>query len=348
MRKFMRDALTALLLTGAVLSCSACTAGNSAAFSEYHYTGMGETITILLSDTDSADMAARECAREIAAHGNALSADYTAGDVYAINGEINHFMTEDKTLMQVLTIAESITEITGGAYDCTYGALTSLWDFGSGTVPSADAVADALSHSGRDKFTVSGKTITKNDTAAQLDFSRLAPGMAAQKAVESLYEAGIPYGIVSIGENCGVFGQKPDGETFKIGLRDPRDTDSVFGYLCISSGFVSSAGDYQDVFTAEGQKFHSVLDPKTGYPASTGLDSVTVYAANGAAANALSYALFTMGLDDALALYESDPAVLFEAVFVTDSGEVVITDGLRDMFELNGEKYLLRNPDPAE
>lgn len=348
MRKFMRNALTALLLTGAVLSSSSCTSGNSAAFSEYHYTGMGETITILLADTDASDMAARECAREIAAHGNALSADYAAGDVYAINGEINHFMTEDKTLMQVLDIAESITEITGGAYDCTCGALTFLWDFGSGKVPSADEVADALSHSGRDKFTVSGKTITKNDTAAKLDFSRLAPGMAAQKAVESLYAAGIPYGIVSIGENCGVFGQKPDGETFKIGLRDPRDADSVFAYLTISSGFISSAGDYQDVFTAEGQKFHSVLDPETGYPASTGLDSVTVYAANGAAANALSCALFTMGLDDALALYESDPAILFEAVFVTDSGEVVITDGLHGMFEMNGEKYLLRTTGAAE
>lgn len=342
MRNLLRNALLSLLLTAAAVSFSGCSDENSAAFSEYHYTGMGENITLLLADTDSADMAARECAREIAAHGNALSAENAASDVRAINGEINHFMTEDETLMQVLTIAESITEITGGAYDCTYGALTSLWEFGSDTVPSANDVADALTHSGRDKFTIAGKTITKNDPAAQLDFGRLAPGMAVQKALETLYDAEIPYGIVAIGENVGVFGTKPDGETFKIGLRDPRDTDSVFGYLYISSGFVSSAGDYQDVFTAEGQKFHSILDLETGYPAATGLDSVTVYASNGAAANALSYALFTMGLEDGLALYESDPAVLFEAVFVTDSGEVVVTDGLADMFELNGEKYVLR------
>ena len=176
----------------------------------------------------------------------------------------------------------------------------------------------------------------------QAAFSALIPGMAVQKAVESLYEAGIPCGIVSVDDTCGVFGTKPDGDTFKIGLKDPRDTDAVFGYLTVNSGFIASAGDYLNA-SADSEKIHTVLDLSTGHPPETDLDSVTVYAANGAAASALSSALYVMGLDDALALYESDPAVLFEAVFVTESGEVIVTPGAADLFELNGEKYMLRS-----
>ncbi len=342
MEKFARNALAALVLSALTLSFSGCISNTDTAFSEYHYTGMGENITILLAESDSSDMAAAECAREIAAHGNSLSASNPASDVYAINGEINHFMTQDETLIQMLSLSETITEITGGAFDCTYGALYDCWQ--PGVIPDESAVTDALSHSGQDKFTVSGKTITKNDTSAKLDFSRLASGMAVQKAIESLYSRDIPYGIVSVGENCGVFGTKPNGETFKIGLRDPRDTDAVFGYLYISSGFISTVGDYRNASDGS-EKVHDILDLTTGYPPETDLDSVTVYAANGAAANALSYALYTMGLDDALALYESDPAVLFEAVFVTKSGEIIVTPGAADIFELNGEKYMMK---PAE
>lgn len=342
MRISARSALSALLLSALTLSFGGCGNDNATPYAEYHYTGMGENITILLAETASSEAAARDCAREITANGNALSDKDPTSDVCAINGEINLFMTEDETLLQVLSISQTITEITGGAYDCTYGALTDCW--ANGALPGENAIAEALSHSGRDKFTVAGKTITKNDPAAKLDFSRLAPGMAVQKALESLSRTDIPYGIVSVGENCGVFGTKPDGGTFKIGLRDPRDTDAVFGYLTISSGFISTIGDYNNV-SDDGVKINCILDLTTGQPAETSLDSVTVYAANGAAANALSYALYVMGLEDALALYESDPAILFEAVFVTDDGEVVVTPGAADIFELHGEKYMMKSAD---
>lgn len=339
MRNPARSLLTALLLSALTVSLGGCGNEHTAPYREYRYNGMGEEITILLADTASSASDAEKCAREITAHGNSLSGNNPAGDVAAINGEINHFLTSDETLMQMLALSETVTELTGGAYDCTYGALYDLWQ--PGVIPDQEDITDALSHCGRDKFTVSGKTITKNDTAAKLDFRVLAPGMAVQKAVESLYAAQIPYGIVSVGDSCGVFGTKPDGDTFKIGLKDPRDTDAVFGYLTISSGFISSAGDWCN--TSDGsEKIHTVLDLSTGYPPETDLDSVTVYAANGAAASALSTALYTMGLDDALALYDSDPAVLFEAVFVTASGEIIVTPGAEDIFEANGEKYMLR------
>ena len=341
MRIPARSMLTALLLSALALTIHGCGNDHTAPYREYHFTGMGGNITVLLAGTsENPDAAAEKCAKEMAAHGNSLSGDNPASDVYAINGEINHFITEDETLMQMLTLSETVTELTGGSFDCTYGALYDLWQ--PGVIPEEADVADALSHCGRDKFTVSGKTITKNDTAAKLDFSALIPGMAVQKAVESLYEAGIPCGIVSVDDTCGVFGTKPDGDTFKIGLKDPRDTDAVFGYLTVNSGFIASAGDYLNA-SADSEKIHTVLDLSTGYPPETDLDSVTVYAANGAAASALSSALYAMGLDDALALYESDPAVLFEAVFVTESGEVIVTPGAADLFELNGEKYMLRS-----
>ena len=125
MGKYARNALAALFLSALTLSFSGCNTDNTPAYSEYHYIGMGENITILLPE--SAAMAASECAREIAAHGNSLSASNPASDVCAINGEINHFITQDESLIQMLSLADTIKEITGGAFDCTYGALYDCW-----------------------------------------------------------------------------------------------------------------------------------------------------------------------------------------------------------------------------
>ena len=105
---------------------------------------------------------------------------------------------------------------------------------------------------------------------------------------------------------------------------------------------MSVSGSYERYFVENGKSYHHILDPKTGYPAESGLLSVAVWTQNGAAADALSTALFVMGLEDGMAFYDSGKAS-FEAIFVTADGEVCLTDGLTasGAFQMTADGYVL-------
>ena len=117
---------------------------------------------------------------------------------------------------------------------------------------------------------------------------------------------------------------------------------TIVGYLYIPSGFVSVSGDYERFFRQDGVVYHHILDPETGWPADTGISSVAVHTTNGASADALSTALFVMGLEEGMALYESGK-IQFEAVFITADNRIIVTPGLLEdgRFEMTSKEYTM-------
>jgi predicted phage replisome organizer len=154
----------------------------------------------------------------------------------------------------------------------------------------------------------------------------IGKGAAADELIRYLETSEISHGLVSVGGTIGVFGDKPDGTPYKIGVRDPDDPNGVVTYLHIRDGFVAVSGDYERYFEEDGVRYHHIFDPYTGIPADGGLRETAVYCTSGAVADALSTALFVMGKDASLSLYESGG---FEAVLVSSDGSITATEGLR-------------------
>lgn len=340
-----------LILSAALLLFVFC--GCTAAETEYRdfsYFAMDTYITFRLSRTadDGTVLAdeylssvADQCAAILSDIDTAISAHNPSSDVYALNADINKMLSADDDLLALLDTADRVYDLTGGAFDYTLGALSDLWNVtGSGPVPSDDDISDALSHTGVDKFSISGSAIEKLDTSAKLDFGGIGKGVAAQKVLEYLNTTDVSYGLVSLGGNIGVYGEKPEFGDYKIGIRDPNDDAGVIGYLYLTSGFVSVSGDYERYFEENGVRYHHILDPRTGYPADSGVRSVAVHTSNGASADALSTALFILGVEESMKLYH-EGVLDFEAVFVTDDGRVVATPGLVDRFEMINSAYSL-------
>jgi len=172
-----------------------------------------------------------------------------------------------------------------------------------------------------------------------LDYGGAAKGLALDRALEALERSGAVTGaLVNSGSTTAVFGEKPSGEPWRIGVEDPRELTTIVAYVEASSGplVVSTSGDYQQYFEVDGVRYHHILDPNTGLPA-RGVRSVTVASASHSAleADILSTALFVMGTGPATDYADSEGLALY---LVDDEGRALFTPGPQDLaFEETAE-----------
>lgn len=342
--------VTALVLLALSFSFAGCS--EKSEYVDFDYFEMDTYIKIRLARSAGAlgqldeaylKSVADECDAILRRLDTVLSCHNPASQLSSLNTEVGTMIGVNDDLITTLGTAEKLSSLTDGAFDYTLGSLTELWNItGGGPVPTIEDITDALSHTGTDKFTVKDSTIVKSDKMAKIDLGGIGKGMATQILLEYLDTTNVEYAIVSVGGNIGVYGTKPEYGTYKIGVRDPDKQTDVIGYMFISSGFVAVSGDYERYFEADGVRYHHILDPKTGYPARSGVRSVAVHTSNGASADALSTALFVLGVDKSLELYENS-TLNFEAIFVTESGEIVTTPGITsDNFLLTPDSYTLK------
>ena len=232
-----------------------------------------------------------------------------------------------KETAEILAQAAALSARTGGAFDPTVCPLVSAWGFTSNTphIPTQDELDTLLPLVGSEHFSLNGTVATLTD-GAQVDLGGIAKGYTAQKCLELLSEKGVQTAILSFGGNVQSLGSKPDGEAWVIGIANPQEpTEAIATLTFTGSMAVVTSGGYQRYFDLDGARYHHILDPETGMPAETGLASVTILTQDGTTADALSTALFVMGMDKAVEFWrESDD---FEAVFITQKGEIFATEG---------------------
>ncbi len=235
---------------------------------------------------------------------------------------------------EILSRAIEIAEMTDGAFNPAMYPLMEAWGFPSQEyrVPSQselDALLPLIDLSGLMLDLDSGN-VTLSE-GMKLDLGGIAKGYTSAQVMEIFVENGVTSGLVSLGGNVQTLGTKTDGSLWRIALQNPDESADYLGVLELSDKAVITSGGYERYFEQDGITYHHILDPETGYPAESGLQSVTIVSDDGTLADALSTALFVMGLDKAIEFWRtySDQ---FDAVFLTDDAMIYVTEGIADSF----------------
>ena len=269
----------------------------------------------------------------------ALDVKLDATDDASAVSQLKNGDTLETDLLVPFQTAQTFRTVLNGALDITLYPLSNAWGFYSKSyrVPSAEEI-HALLYSRGTWSLDKDKLLCDDET--QFDLGCVAKGYAAQCAADVLRENGVTSAVLALGGNVQTVGQKPDGSDWVVAIADPLHPDGTVGELHVGETAVVTSGSYQRNFSENGKTYHHILDPQTGYPANSGLFSVTVLCEDGTTADALSTALFITGADGAKSLLQnSSIEISFDAIFITEDLTIYVTPGLADRFEKTNDQY---------
>lgn len=243
-------------------------------------------------------------------------------------------------VIYVLSVAKKFAELSGGAFDVTVGPLVKAWGIftDNARVPERAEIDELKKLVGYNDILIDEKNNTaKLARAGQIaDLGGIAKGYAGDEAIRIYKEYGLKSAFVNLGGNVVVMGKKPDGTEWNVGVQNPRGGNGeIIGIIKVTDKAVVSSGDYERFFMVDDKRYHHIIDPKTGYPSESDLIGTTIVADSSMQADAMSTAVFILGIDKGMEFIESIKGV--EAIFITKDKKVYITSGLKDKFTINDE-----------
>ena len=283
---------------------------------------------------------------------NKMSTTIPDSEVSAVNRAAgNSPVPVSEDVFTVIKEGLRISEISQGAFDISVGPLVNLWNIGKPeaavpdpvqlleTLPLVDYEHVTLDEASREVF------LTRQDMA--LDLGGIAKGFAADKLAGYFQAEGIQQGLIDLGGNISVLGRKSERRPWKVGIQNPEDERGGYlGILSAEDTSIVTSGIYERFFIEDGKQYHHILDTENGYPAENRLASVTLVCPVSLTADALSTALFVLGLEKGLVLAESLDEV--DAVFVTKDRKIFITSGIKDDFSVTNDDFTLQeNENPG-
>lgn len=240
--------------------------------------------------------------------------------------------------VRLAQMALQVAEETAGAFDPTIGPLWAAWGFGEGGHVPSDAertAAQALVNWHNLEVDEEAGTLFLTRPGMRVDFGAVAKGYAARLVRDQLAEAGVQAALVQLGGSIALLGERPEGGPWQIAVQHPRDPQGYLATLSLTGGFADTAGDYQRYFEQDGVRYHHILDPDTGFPA-TGMASVTVVAPRGEWADAYATAAFVLGMEEG---YQFLVEHGVEGLLVSDTGEVRLTPGMAELADVTSADW---------
>lgn len=296
--------LTSLLATLLLALLLGACSRQDTAVREQQFIAFGTLISVTLYDADDAH--SRRAFTELEQLFNQMHRDWHAwepGPLVDLNQALATRGVADvpASILPLLEPAQRLSRASRGLFDPAIGGLLALWGWHSEDPPQqppepAAIAAQVAKHASMADLQLQGTRLRTGNRSVQLDFGGFAKGYAAQYGAQYLRALGIGNAIVAVAGDIhaiGTHGERP----WRVGIRHPRAPGVLAATELNDGESISTSGDYERYFEHAQRRYHHLLDPRSGYPA-TGVTSVTVIARDGATADAAASALFIAGLED--------------------------------------------------
>ena len=232
-------------------------------------------------------------------------------------------------LFELLERAIKISKLTDGAFDISYASMDKIWKFdGSMTVmPSPEAIKNSVAKVGYKNIILDKEkhTVFLKLEGMKLGLGGIGQGYIADKIKELLKKNGVVAGLVNVSGDISTWGKQPDGQQWKVGIKNPMNKNKIFATFPLEDTAVETSGNYEKYVTFNGIRYSHILDTRTGYPA-TGLTSVTVFAKTTELADALATGVFVLGKDVGMDLVNQLPGI--SCIMVDDKGKIIASKNI--------------------
>jgi thiamine biosynthesis lipoprotein len=230
-------------------------------------------------------------------------------------------------LIQLILRSLDISMLTRGAFDITYDSVGQYYDFRERQHPDAATIEEELKRIDFRLVEVDRLEGTVRFLApgVRINLGGIAKGYTVERAVSLLRSRGIRHGIVTAGGDSRLLGDRL-GQPFMVGIRDPRQDEEIVLTIPLEDEAVSTSGDYERYFEEDGKRYHHIIEPTTGLPAS-GVRSATIVGPDAVLTDALSTSVFVLGVDQGLTLISTLPD--YEGVVIDADGRLFYSDGLQ-------------------
>ena len=299
-----------------------------------------DTVMSFTAYGKNSEQAVDAAVKEVQRLDELLSTGNPDSEVSAINTKGSGTLSDDTKT--ILTEAMEIYRETDGLFDVTIYPLMQLWGFPTQEyhVPTESELQKALTKVDASQIVIEGDQVTLG-TGQQMDLGGIAKGYTSARIMEIYREYGITSGMVSLGGNVQTLGTRPDGKDWNIGIQNPDGQQgSLLAALPVENKAVITSGGYERYFEEDGNTYIHILNPKTGYPADSGLVSVSIISENGMLADALSTSLYLMGKEKA-AEYWRTHADAFDMILEDKDGTLYVTEGLSQEIQTDNTMIVL-------
>ncbi len=290
-------------------------------------------ITVVARDEERAEEAMTAAFKEIRRLEEIMSTYIPSSDISRVNAAAGLSPVKvNRDLILVVKKALEFAHLSGGAFNIALGPAIDLWNVTKSDRIPSDQELEAI------RPLIDLKNILVDDTAdtiflkergMRINLGGIGKGFAADYAYNVLLRHGIRSGIIAVAGDLRVFGKRPDGSTWNIGIKYPRKKEEIMAQVRFSDMAdmaISTSGDYERFFMKNGIRYHHVLSPDTLHP-SRGNQSVSVIAQDSTTADAISTAIFAMDPEKGFKLLESLPEV--EGIIMGDDGHIGLSSGLK-------------------
>ncbi len=233
-------------------------------------------------------------------------------------------------------LAQKVADETNGAFDCTLEPLIEAWGFGfrKKMKLTKEKVDSIKAFTGHDKVRLENQYLIKDDERMGINFNAIAQGYSVDLLGVFLSSKGIDNFIIDVGGEVLTKGLKPEQKKWVVGIQKPTEEsdgeiEAQVTVELTDMAFVTS-GSYRKYYEENGKRFSHMIDPKTGFPVTHSLLSVTVLAETCAEADAYATAFMVMGLDKAIEFVNQRDDLEAYFIYADENGEMqsFSTDGL--------------------